>query len=63
MKTCVIGLGKIGLPLAVQFAKNGMDVVGVDINAQTVELKSALGTLKVAEAVIKSSKINKVINL
>ena len=38
MKTCVIGLGKIGLPLAVQFAKNGMDVVGVDINVQTVEL-------------------------
>lgn len=28
-----------------------------------VELKSALGTLKVAEAVIKSSKTNKVINL
>jgi UDP-N-acetyl-D-glucosamine dehydrogenase len=38
MKVCVVGLGKIGLPLAVQFAKNGMDVVGIDINAQTVEL-------------------------
>jgi UDP-N-acetyl-D-glucosamine dehydrogenase len=38
MKVCVIGLGKIGLPLAVQFAKNGLDVVGVDINAQTVDL-------------------------
>lgn len=38
MKTCVIGLGKIGLPLAVQFAKNGVNVIGVDINAQTVEL-------------------------
>lgn len=38
MRVCVIGLGKIGLPLAVQFAKNGMDVVGLDINAQAVEL-------------------------
>ncbi len=38
MKACVIGLGKIGLPLAVQFAKNGLEVIGVDINAQTVEL-------------------------
>jgi UDP-N-acetyl-D-glucosamine dehydrogenase len=38
MRVCVIGLGKIGLPLAVQFAKNGMDVVGVDINAQNVKL-------------------------
>lgn len=38
MKACVVGLGKIGLPLAVQFAKNGIEVIGVDINAQTVEL-------------------------
>lgn len=33
----VIGLGKIGLPLAVQFASKGHHVVGVDINEQTVE--------------------------
>jgi len=38
MKACIIGLGKIGLPLAVQFAKNGIQVIGVDINLQTVEL-------------------------
>jgi UDP-N-acetyl-D-glucosamine dehydrogenase len=38
MKVCIIGLGKIGLPLAVQFAKNGLEVIGVDINAYTVEL-------------------------
>ena len=38
MKACIIGLGKIGLPLAVQFAKNGLEVIGVDINAHTVEL-------------------------
>jgi UDP-N-acetyl-D-glucosamine dehydrogenase len=37
MNVCVIGLGKIGLPLAVQFARKGAYVVGVDINPVTVE--------------------------
>ncbi|MDN5789279.1 MAG: nucleotide sugar dehydrogenase [Micrococcales bacterium] len=36
MKICVIALGKIGLPLAVQFADKGHEVVGQDINADTV---------------------------
>ncbi|NYG07652.1 nucleotide sugar dehydrogenase [Phycicoccus badiiscoriae] len=36
MKICVVALGKIGLPLAVQFASKGHDVVGVDVNAETV---------------------------
>lgn len=38
MKIAVIALGKIGLPLAVQFASKGHDVVGVDVNPLTVEL-------------------------
>ena len=38
MKIAVIALGKIGLPLAVQFASKGHDVVGVDVNAATVDL-------------------------
>lgn len=38
MKIAVIALGKIGLPLAVQFASKGHDVVGVDINDRLVEL-------------------------
>ena len=38
MKIAVIALGKIGLPLAVQFASKGHEVVGVDINARTVAL-------------------------
>lgn len=37
MKIAVIALGKIGLPLAVQFASKGHEVVGVDINAQVVQ--------------------------
>jgi nucleotide sugar dehydrogenase len=36
MKICVIGLGKIGLPLAVHFAKMGNSVIGADINENTV---------------------------
>jgi nucleotide sugar dehydrogenase len=37
----VVGLGKIGLPLAVQFATKGHRVVGADINASTVEQVSS----------------------
>jgi nucleotide sugar dehydrogenase len=38
MKIAVIGMGKIGLPLAVQYAKKGNSVTGVDINPKTIEL-------------------------
>lgn len=41
MRICVVALGKIGLPLAVQFASKGHQVVGVDVNARTVELVNA----------------------
>ncbi|MER3387436.1 MAG: nucleotide sugar dehydrogenase [Microcella pacifica] len=41
MKIAVIALGKIGLPLAVQFADKGHEVVGVDVNATTVDLVNA----------------------
>ena len=34
----VVALGKIGLPLAVQFARSGFNVTGVDINETTVDL-------------------------
>lgn len=38
MNVTVVGLGKIGLPLAVQFAKKGAIVFGADINQETVDL-------------------------
>ena len=41
MKICVVALGKIGLPLAVQFASKGHEVIGADVNAKTVELVNA----------------------
>lgn len=37
MRIAVIALGKIGLPLAVQFASKGHDVVGVDVDARVVD--------------------------
>ena len=38
MKIAVVALGKIGLPLAVQFAEKGHSVIGCDVNTMTVEL-------------------------
>jgi len=41
VKIAVIALGKIGLPLAVQFASKGHQVVGVDVNQRTVDSVNA----------------------
>ena len=37
-RVTIVGLGKIGLPLGVQFARQGMSVIGADINPTVVEL-------------------------
>ena len=41
MRAVVVALGKIGLPLAVQIANAGHDVVGCDIDERVVELVRA----------------------
>jgi nucleotide sugar dehydrogenase len=41
MRIAVVGLGKIGLPLAVQFATKGHQVFGVDVNDVTVQTINA----------------------
>ncbi len=41
MRISVIALGKIGLPLAVQYATKGHQVVGVDVNPAVVESVNA----------------------
>jgi nucleotide sugar dehydrogenase len=41
MKIAVVALGKIGLPLAVQFAEKGHEVIGCDVNTSTVALVNA----------------------
>ncbi len=37
MRVAVVGLGHIGLPLAVQYASRGHDVLGIDLDARVVE--------------------------
>lgn len=41
LKVAVIGLGKLGLPVAVQFARSGLSVVGADIDPFTVNAVNA----------------------
>ena len=41
MKIAVVALGKIGLPLAVQFANKGHHVIGCDVNQGIVDLINA----------------------
>jgi len=36
LKVCVIGIGRIGLPTALSFAKSGLPTIGVDINENLV---------------------------
>ena len=41
MRIAVVALGKIGLPLAVQFASSGHEVIGVDVNQRAVDTINA----------------------
>ena len=48
MKACFMGLGYIGLPTAIIAAKHGIQIMGVDINPQVVEMTNA-GHLHIIE--------------
>ena len=48
MKACFMGLGYIGLPTAIIAAKHGVQILGVDINPQVVEMTNA-GKLHIIE--------------
>ncbi len=41
MKVAIAGLGYVGLPLARQFVRGGVDVVGLDINQSKVDALKA----------------------
>ncbi|MGA2788065.1 MAG: NAD(P)-binding domain-containing protein, partial [Verrucomicrobiota bacterium] len=41
MKIAVIGLGYVGLPLSLQFARSGVTVFGLDIDPAKVESLNA----------------------
>lgn len=48
MKACFLGLGYIGLPTAIIAAKNGVQIIGVDINPKVVEMTNQ-GKLHIIE--------------
>jgi len=64
LRVCVIGIGRIGLPTALSFAKSGLDTIGVDINENLVNninsgkfpLKDEPGYDKIFEDVIRNKK-------
>src|SRR4051812_26098763 len=41
MNICIVGLGYVGLPLAIQFARSGAVVVGLDVDPVKVEAINA----------------------
>src|SRR5579885_2314990 len=50
-KIAVIGLGYVGLPVAVAFGKTGSQVIGFDISAERIkELKSGLDRTREVES-------------
>jgi UDP-N-acetyl-D-galactosamine dehydrogenase len=55
----LVGLGYVGLPLAVAFAAKGIDVIGYDINTKKIELyKSGVDpTREVGDEIIKQSTV------
>ena len=66
LKVCVVGIGRIGLPTALSFAKSGLETVGVDINETLVEnvnsgifpLKDEPGYEEIFHEVLKSKKFS-----
>ena len=55
----LIGLGYVGMPIAVAFARKGLDVIGFDLNKEKIELyKSGIDpTKEVGDVVIKETTI------
>ena len=41
MKIAILGLGYVGLPLALQFARNGVNVLGLDVDEEKITALNA----------------------
>lgn len=56
---CLVGLGYVGMPIAVAFAKKGVNVIGFDLNQKKIELyKSGVDpTNEVGDEEIRQSKV------
>ena len=66
LKVCVVGIGRIGLPTALSFAKSGLETIGVDINETLVDdinsgifpLKDEPGYEEIFHEVLESKKFS-----
>ena len=59
-KICVVGLGYVGLPTALIFAKKGFSVLGVDNDKQKVNsLKKGITIIEDAQEILKDTKVQK----
>jgi len=58
-KLALIGLGYVGMPIAVAFAKKNIDVIGFDLNKEKISLyKSGIDpTKEVGDEVIKTTSV------
>lgn len=58
-KLAVVGLGYVGMPLAVAFANKGIEVIGFDLNKEKIELyKSGIDpTKEVGDEAIKNTNV------
>lgn len=58
-KVSLVGLGYVGMPIAVAFAKKGVKVIGFDLNKEKIELykQGVDPTLEVGDDEIKASKV------
>ena len=71
LRVCVIGIGRIGLPTALSFAKSGLQTIGVDINENLVQninsgkfpLKDEPGYDKIFDDVIRNKKFSATTNI
>ena len=59
-KISIIGLGYVGMPIAVAFAKKGIDVIGFDLNEAKIELyKSGVDpTKEVGDEAIRNTTVD-----
>ena len=71
LRVCVIGIGRIGLPTALSFAKAGLQTIGVDINQELIEkinsgifpLKDEPGYEEIFHNVLKDQKFTVTTNI
>ena len=71
LRVCVIGIGRIGLPTAISFAKSGLQTIGVDINENLVQtinsgkfpLKDEPGYNEIFDDVVKNKKFYATTNI